>query len=181
MKILVASDIHGSHLYCKQLVEAFEREKANKLLLLGDLFYHGPRNALPEIYQPMQVAEMLNALRDRILCVRGNCDAEIDQMIAQFPIMADYCMLFIGGRTIFATHGHLYNTDQLPPLSPGDILLHGHTHVPVCESFGENNYYLNPGSVSIPKGGSERGYLLMDQTGCSWKTLDGAQFMRYDF
>ena len=130
MRIVIASDIHGSALYCGQLLDAFRREGAEKLLLLGDILYHGPRNDLPDGYAPKEVTAQLNACAASILGVRGNCDAEIDQMVLQFPMMADYCLLYVAGRTVFATHGHVYNTASLPPLQPGDILLHGHTHVP---------------------------------------------------
>ena len=128
MRLVIASDIHGSALYCGKLLEAFHREEADKLLLLGDLLYHGPRNDLPEGYDPKTVTAKLNACADRILAVRGNCDAEIDQMVLHFPILADYCLLWAGGRCFFVTHGHLYHTAALPPMQEGDILLHGHTH-----------------------------------------------------
>ena len=176
MKIMIASDIHGSALYCRKLLDAFEREEPDKLLLLGDILYHGPRNDLPDEYETKQVVEMLNDIRDDIICVRGNCDSEVDQMVLDFPIMADYCMLFLSDHTIFATHGHVYNTTDMPPLGSGDVLLHGHTHVPAWEPFGDDNYYLNPGSVSLPKNSSPRGYMIMTDEGEDdfiWKTLDG--------
>lgn len=173
MKLMIASDIHGSSLYCKQLVDAFWREKADKLFLLGDLLYHGPRNGLPEEYDTKAVAGMLNEIKDEILCVRGNCDAEVDQMVLDFPIMAEYSTVALKNRVIYATHGHKFNLDNLPPLQKGDILLHGHTHIPAWEKFGDNNLYLNPGSVSIPKNGSERGYMIIDDSRYQWKTLDG--------
>ena len=178
MRIVIASDIHGSALYCGRLLDAFEREDADRLLLLGDILYHGPRNALPEGYAPMDAAALLNAHASSILCVRGNCDADIDQMVLQFPILADYCLLYAGGRTIFATHGHLYNTSSLPPLHAGDILLHGHTHVPCWEPFGEENLYVNPGSVSIPKENTPRGYILLTDEEMIWKDLDGSEYHR---
>ena len=176
MKIMIASDIHGSALYCRKLLEAFDREEADRLFLLGDILYHGPRNDLPDEYDPKAVIDMLNARRDRLLCVRGNCDTEVDQMVLDFPIMADYCMIFAGDHTVFVTHGHVYNTGNMPPLGTGDIILHGHTHVPAWEPFGDDNYYLNPGSVSIPKEGSPRGYMIMSDEGDAdfiWKDLDG--------
>lgn len=178
MKLMIASDIHGSARYTRELLAAFDRERADRLLLLGDILYHGPRNALPEEYSPQEVADMLNAMRERILCVRGNCDAEIDQMVLDFPIMAEYCVLWLGTRMIFATHGHHFDKDNLPPLSPHDILLHGHTHVPAWESCGNDNLYLNPGSVSIPKDGSERGYMLLDGGEIRWMTLSGQEYHR---
>lgn len=172
MKIMVASDIHGSAKYCCEMLSAFDRENADRLLLLGDILYHGPRNDLPENYAPKEVIEMLNGRKTRLLCVRGNCDCEVDQMVLDFPIMAEYCLICLGEKTIFATHGHTYNKNTPPPLSHGDILLHGHTHVPAWEQFGEN-LYINPGSVSLPKEDSARGYLLLTEKEITWKTLDG--------
>ena len=171
MKIMVASDIHGSALYCRRMLERFDEEGADKLLLLGDLLYHGPRNPLPEEYNPKAVAEMLNARKQQILCVRGNCDGEVDQMMLEFPIMADYCILSVGSRMVFATHGHHHNENSLPMLQVGDILLHGHTHIPVLEDRGA--YMLaNPGSVTLPKQNSVRGYLLLEEGALTLKDLD---------
>lgn len=171
MKIMVASDIHGSALYCRRMLERFDEEGADKLLLLGDLLYHGPRNPLPEEYNPKAVAEMLNARKQQILCVRGNCDGEVDQMMLEFPIMADYCILSVGSRMVFATHGHHHNENSLPMLQEGDILLHGHTHIPVLEDRGA--YMLaNPGSVTLPKQESVRGYLLLEEGLLTLKDLD---------
>lgn len=178
MKIMIASDIHGSDIYCSQMISAFERENAEKLLLLGDILYHGPRNALPDSYEPKGVIDRLNSVKDKILCVRGNCDAEVDQMVLEFPISADYCILYAEGRTIFATHGHLYNEAKLPPIQSFDVLLHGHTHVPNCTKH-ENYLYINPGSVSIPKGGSSHSYMTLDDGLLEWKRLDGEVYMNY--
>ena len=178
MKILIASDIHGSEKYCRMMLERFEEEKAGRLLLLGDLLYHGPRNDLPEEYAPKKVIEMLNAYRDEIFCVRGNCEAEVDQMVLSFPVMADYALMPLGERMVFITHGHVFNTGSHPPMKEGDILLHGHTHVPACEAFGEY-MYLNPGSVSIPKNGTPRSYMLLDGETFTWKTLEGEEFNQY--
>lgn len=173
MKIMVASDIHGSSYYCKKMLDAFASENAGRLLLLGDILYHGPRNDLPRDYAPKLVIEMLNAEKSKIFCVRGNCDTEVDQMVLQFPILADYCLLHYKNRLIYATHGHNFNTSQLPPLCDGDILLHGHTHVPAWKEFGNGNLYLNPGSVSIPKENSEHGYLTLEDNGTFFKKLGG--------
>ena len=171
MKIMIASDIHGSALYCRKLLEAFDAEKADKLLLLGDLLYHGPRNPLPEEYDPKAVVAMLNERKQQILCVRGNCDGEVDQMMLEFPILAEYCILSAGKRMIFATHGHHYNENSVPMLQKGDILLHGHTHIPVLEDRGD--YILaNPGSVTLPKQNSVRGYLLLEEGALTLKDLD---------
>ena len=173
MKFMIASDIHGSAYYCRQMIEAFEKEKADRLLLLGDLLYHGPRNDLPEEYAPKEVIAMLNSKKEQIFCVRGNCDTEVDQMVLEFPILADYCVIPAGKRLIYATHGHHYHLGALPPMQKGDILLHGHTHVPAWEPFGEDNWYLNPGSVSIPKEQSANSYLLLDKGEFRWMSLDG--------
>jgi len=173
MKLMIASDIHGSAYYCKQLLEAFRAQQADRLLILGDILYHGPRNELPRDYAPKEVISMLNEMKDRIFCVRGNCEAEVDQMVLSFPILADYCILPAGKRLIYATHGHTHNLDALPPLQPGDILLHGHTHVPAWEPFGENNLYFNPGSVSLPKDGSANSYMTLENGVASWISMDG--------
>ena len=125
MKLMIASDIHGSAYWCKKMLEAFEQNGAEKLILLGDILYHGPRNDLPEEYAPKQVIAMLNPLKDKLLCVRGNCDTEVDQMVLDFPVMAEYAYICCDGLRIFATHGHKFNCDNMPPLSKGDILLHG--------------------------------------------------------
>ena len=178
MKWLIASDIHGASDYCKKLIERYEIESADKILLLGDILYHGPRNALPKEYNPTEVINMLNAKRNDILAVRGNCDTEVDQMVLDFPIMAEYAIITVGERMIFATHGHNFNKNNLPPLHTGDILLHGHTHIPVCEEF--NNYvYCNPGSVSIPKEDSPNSYMILENGEFLWKTLDGEVYKKY--
>lgn len=170
MKIFIASDIHGSAYWCRKMLEAYKAEGADKLLLLGDILYHGPRNDLPEEYAPKEVIAMLNELSDEILCVRGNCDTEVDQMVLSFPILADYAFICEGGVRIFATHGHKWNEDNLPPLSKGDILLHGHTHVQVCRHH-ENYTYVNPGSVSIPKENTGHGYAVLENGEITLKCL----------
>ena len=160
MKWMIASDLHGSAFYCKKMIEAFEREGADRLLLLGDLLYH----------------PLLNSLRPKLLCVRGNCDAEVDQMVLDFPILADYAVLPVGGRLVYATHGHVHNLKNLPPLAAGDILLHGHTHIPAWTEFGDGNLYLNPGSLSIPKEGSAHSYMTLEDGLFQWKTLEGKAY-----
>lgn len=170
MKLMIASDIHGSSYYCRKMIEAYRQEKADRLLLLGDLLYHGPRNDLPRDYNPKEVISMLNAIKNVLLCVRGNCDTEVDQMVLDFPILAEYCLLELDGRTIFATHGHNFNPDNLPMLKEGDILLNGHTHIPANQNMGTYTY-MNPGSISIPKEGSAHGYMIYDGE-FRWRSLD---------
>ncbi len=172
MKYLIASDIHGSAYFCERMLEAYRRESAARLILLGDLLYHGPRNDLPRDYAPKRVIELLGAVRDEIFCVRGNCDTEVDQMVLDFPILADYALLEVGGHTVFVTHGHKYDLTSLPPLKTGDVLLHGHTHIPTCEEK-DGITYLNPGSVSIPKEGSPCSYMVLEGNTFTCKSLDG--------
>lgn len=172
MKLMIASDIHGSAHYCNLLLEAYQREKPDRLLLLGDLLYHGPRNDLPRDYAPKAVIEMLNGISDSILCVRGNCEAEVDQMVLDFPVLADYAYLDLNGLRIFATHGHLFGESNPPKLKAGDLLLCGHTHIPACKHIGEITY-LNPGSISIPKEGSAHSYAVLENRTFTWKALNG--------
>lgn len=179
MKWMIASDIHGSAYYCKKMIEAYRAEQADRLLLLGDLLYHGPRNDLPRDYAPKKVIAMLNEMKNELICVRGNCEAEVDQMVLDFPVLSDSCLLFSGGRLIFATHGHHYNTSTLPPHKAGDVLLHGHTHIPACEEV-DGMLYLNPGSVSIPKENSPHGYMTLEDDLFCWKDLlTGACWREY--
>ena len=177
MKILIASDIHGSAYYCRKLLEALDREDAPRMLLLGDILYHGPRNDLPEEYAPKQVISLLNPLKDRVVSVRGNCEAEVDQMVLDFPVLADYCLMPVGERMMYCTHGHIYNEENLPPMMPGDVLLYGHTHVPRAELCGDK-WMLNPGSVSIPKGGSVQSYAVLEDGTFTVKDMDGREIMR---
>ena len=179
MKWMIASDIHGSAYWCRALLDCFEREGAERLLLLGDVLYHGPRNDLPRDYAPREVAALLNGMAERVLGVRGNCDAEIDQAVLSFPIMADCALLCEGGRTVFATHGHLYHLDCLPPLRRGEILLHGHTHVPACTEQ-DGIIYLNPGSVAIPKSESRHSCMTLEDGLFRWLDLEsGEEYRRF--
>lgn len=180
MKYFIASDIHGSAFYCRKMLEAFSREQADRMLLLGDILYHGPRNDLPKEYAPKEVIAMLNPLADRIFCVRGNCDTEVDQMVLDFPVLSDYCLVSEKGRLIFATHGHQFNLHTPPKLKRGDILLHGHTHVPACVQT-ETFTYLNPGSVSIPKENSAHSYMILSDGVFVWKDLEGNGYQDFSF
>lgn len=170
MKLLIASDLHGSAHYTQLLLQRYKEENARRLVLLGDILYHGPRNDLPERYAPKEVIAMLNPLAEQILAVRGNCDCEVDQMVLQFPILADYGFLMQEGLTIYLTHGHVINKDKPLPFAKGDILLHGHTHIPACEDCGGFTY-LNPGSVSIPKNGTPHSYMTLEDGTFYWKSL----------
>ena len=172
MKYLIASDIHGSAYFAKKLIERYEKEGADRLVLLGDILYHGPRNELPKDYCPKEVIPLLNAHKDEILCVRGNCDSEVDQMVLEFPIMADYAIIDTDKITVFATHGHLFNKEKLPPLKKGDALLFGHFHVPECAEK-DGVLFLNPGSTSIPKNESHHGYMTLENGTFTWKDMDG--------
>lgn len=172
MKYLFASDIHGSAYYCRKLLDAFREKQAERLVLLGDLLYHGPRNDLPREYAPKEVIALLNEHKNKIYAVRGNCEAEVDQMVLEFPVMADYCILSVDGRTFYATHGHIYNQDNLPPLQEGDILIHGHTHVLKAQQM-DGYILLNPGSVSIPKEGNPATYAVLENSIFTIKDFDG--------
>ena len=172
MKLFIASDIHGSAHYCEKMLDAFRREKADQMLLLGDLLYHGPRNDLPRGYDTKAVTVLLNAYKERITAVRGNCDAEVDQAVLEFPILADYTIIRDGNVSIFATHGDHYNEEALPPFAEGTVLLHGHTHVSKCVQH-ENYICMNPGSLSLPKENTPHGYMIYEKSTFIYSTLDG--------
>ena len=173
MKLLICSDIHGDFEAACAVFEAFEKEGADKILMLGDLLYHGPRNNLPSGYAPKSVIELLNTNREVILAVRGNCDTEVDQMVLDFPILADYAYLSLDGLSVFATHGHHHNTATPPPLRKGEILLHGHTHVLGITPFGDENFYINPGSVSLPKENNPKSYAIYENRRFTVKDFSG--------
>ncbi|TKI03832.1 phosphodiesterase [Martelella alba] len=162
MKLLMASDIHGSLTAARQILSLFDRCGADWLILLGDLLYHGPRNPLPAEYRPAEVAAALNACADRIIAVRGNCDSEVDQMMLSFPITAPWQQVLLERSRLFLTHGHLYSPTARPPLRPGDILAYGHTHIPQAERL-DDIICFNPGSVSMPKGGFAPSYGILEQ------------------
>ena len=180
MKLVVASDIHGSALYCRKFLDCYKKENADKLILLGDILYHGPRNDLPEEYAPKKVIEMLNDIKDEILCVRGNCDTEVDQMVLKFPILADYAFLYWRDKMVFVTHGHNFNLKNLPMLKKGDILLHGHTPIPACEKT-DLCTYITPGSVSIPKENSAHSYIVITDDEIIFKDLDGNVYKKVSY
>ena len=164
MRLLFISDIHGVPSTLDAALKVGETLGYDKLVLLGDLLYHGPRNGVPDFYDPVKVAKILNGLKDKIVAVRGNCDAEVDQMMVEFPIMEDYRVLEAGKEKFFLTHGHLFNENRLPPLGMGTVLVHGHTHIPELKEIVPGLRLFNPGSVSLPKGGSSRSFGYFDGT-----------------
>lgn len=174
---MFASDIHGCAESCELMLKRFDEEKADKLFLLGDILYHGPRNDLPAAYAPKEVISMLNARKDKLFCVRGNCDTEVDQMVLEFPIMAEYALLFLEGRTVFLTHGHKFNTQTPPALQKGDILFHGHTHIQMIDDSREY-VYLNPGSVSLPKEGNPKSYMIYSDGEFCLKLLKNGELQK---
>ena len=179
MKYFFASDLHGSISACEAILARFSAEKADRLILLGDLLYLGPRNDLPEGCAPKAVTALLNGFSPTPLCVRGNCDAEVDQMVLTFPIMADYALLPLAGtRCAFLTHGHLFNTQNPPPHVPGDVLIHGHTHIH-CIEEQKDYVYINPGSASMPKGGQPKSYMIYEEGLFSIRDLEGKLLLEY--
>ena len=180
MKLMFASDIHGSAYYCRKMLEAYRMEKAERLVLLGDILYHGPRNDLPKEYAPKEVIAMLNPLKEEIYAVRGNCEAEVDQMVLEFPVLADYSLILADKVCFYATHGHVYNEKHLPPLKNGDVLIHGHTHVLRAEKK-DGYFLLNPGSVSIPKEGNPPSYGIYEDGVFTIKDFDGEKLKELIF
>ena len=170
MKILIASDLHGSAYWCRRLMEEIEKEQPDRIVLLGDLLYHGPRNDLPREYAPKQVIPMLSSLKEKILAVRGNCEAEVDQMVLPFPCLSDFSQLYLDGRLMHLTHGHHQNPQNLPPLPQGSIFLYGHTHVKF-DQVVDGIRCLNPGSLSIPKDGSHS-YIVYENGNFSFRILE---------
>ena len=172
MKLMFLSDIHGSLHYMKKAIEIYENEKADYIVILGDALYHGPRNPLPKDYSPKEVAEVLNRYKDKIIAVRGNCDSEVDQMMLEYPIMADYAVLLYNTKRIYITHGHIYNKDNLPNICDGDILVYGHTHIPLADKeYG--TYILNPGSITLPKENNPNSYGILENNMFEVKDIEG--------
>ena len=181
MKLLICSDIHGDLDSAQKVISAAREESADKILILGDLLYHGPRNDLPPTYAPKEVIKLLNENKDMLITVRGNCDTEVDQMVLEFPILADYAILELDGITVFATHGHNHNLDKLPPIGKNTVLLHGHTHVLKSLDFGDGNVYLNPGSVALPKEGNPRTYMTYENRVFTVKDFLGNEILTRKF
>ncbi len=174
MKIMIASDIHGSYACCKKLFEKFEEKNCNLMLLLGDLLYHGPRNDLPMEYDCKKVASLLNSYKEKIVAIRGNCDGEVDQMMLEFPILSENAVINSDGFTLYATHGHKFAPLAPFPVPNGSIVVYGHTHIPT-DKIIEGIRYVNPGSVSIPKNKSDRGYAIFEKGVFVWENLDGIE------
>ncbi|MBK5200894.1 MAG: phosphodiesterase [Spirochaetaceae bacterium] len=169
MKFLIASDIHGSYYYANKLINIYQNSKFDKILLLGDILYHGPRNDLPKDYAPKKVIELLNPLAKEILCVKGNCEAEVDQMVLDFDVSSDHALLLADNRTFYLAHGH----HKYPTLHEGDIFLSGHTHLPLIETMENNVFHVNPGSTSIPKGGFNNSYAIYEDSLISILDFEG--------
>jgi len=176
MKIFFMSDIHGSAFFLKKAIDAYERENCKYMVLLGDILYSGPRNNFPKDYEPKEVLRILNKYADKIIAVRGNCDSEVDQMVLDFPILSDYSYLIYNNRRLFLTHGHIYNRDNFQKAGKDDVLIHGHTHIPIAEKV-EDRLILNPGSISLPKNNSSNSYAILEDNTFTVKDLDGNPFL----
>lgn len=178
MKLLIASDVHGSRSATKKAIEVFKAEQADYLILLGDIMYHGPRNPLPDEYNPAGVSELFNDIKDRMIAVRGNCDSEVDQALLEFPIGAEYQTIPFSSGKLFATHGHIFDPDNMPTsLVKGDVFAFGHVHLPILEISEIGILILNPGSASLPKKGHPPTYAIMNETKIQIKTFDGEVYM----
>jgi hypothetical protein len=175
MKLFFISDIHGSIYYLRKAMERFQEEKADFIVILGDILYHGARNPLPKEYSPKDVTELLNSYSDKIIAVRGNCDSEVDEMVIDFPIMATYSNILYNNRRLFITHGHIYNDENMPNLGNGDVFIHGHTHVLRAEKKGPI-YIINPGSITLPKENNPHTYGILEDNNFKIKTLEGKVF-----
>ncbi|MDU1443366.1 MAG: phosphodiesterase [Clostridium cochlearium] len=175
MKLFFISDIHGSSYYLEKVINIYEKENADYLVILGDELYHGARNPLPKEYNPKKVAEILNTYKNEIIAVRGNCDSEVDQMVLNYPIMSDYSIILYNNKRLFLTHGHIYNKDNLPNINNGDVLIYGHTHVPLAEKTN-NMFIINPGSITFPKENTPHCYGVLENNTFKIKTLDGEVF-----
>lgn len=178
MRVVIASDIHGSLYYTEKLKEIVEKENPEKIILLGDLYYHGPRNELTQEYSPMKVSEILNEMKDKLLVVKGNCDAEVDEMISKFKF-EDHILLELNGKKFYFTHGHKYNIENIP-YDDFDIMIYGHIHQGFIEKKGDF-IFANPGSISLPKGMSTHSYILLDENKIILKDIDGKIINEYKY
>lgn len=180
MKILIVSDIHGAKDSAVKIAELDQKHDFEKIICLGDINYHGPRNPLPADYDPKAVISVLNALKDKIIAVKGNCDADVDQMMYDFSLCDYLRMIAIEDRILWLTHGHVYDETHLPPLSHDDIFMYGHTHLPICK-YEDGHYTFNPGSITLPKGGHPRTYGLMDHDGLAIYDLNDELYQKTAF
>lgn len=171
MKLMFASDIHGSALWCEKMLSAYKNEQAEKLCLLGDILYHGPRNDLPEGHAPKEVIKLLNPLKNEILCVRGNCDTEVDQMVLDFPVLSDSALIYANGLEIFLSHGHIFNPEKLPNIPQGSVMINGHTHIPKDVTIDKIRC-LNCGSTALPKENTPHSYIIYENGAFKWKNLE---------
>lgn len=178
MKVVIASDIHGSSYYAEKLKEIVEKENPEKIIILGDLYYHGPRNELTQEYAPMKVAEILNEMKDKIMVVRGNCDAEVDEMISKFKF-EDHILLELNGKKFYFTHGHKYNIENIP-YEDFDIMIYGHIHQGFIEKKGDF-IFANPGSISLPKGMSTHSYIVLEENKIILKDVNGNIISEYKY
>ncbi len=178
MKLLFASDIHGDAVDCENLKNKFFEEKADYMVLCGDLLYHGPRNDLPKNYAPKKVIEILNSMSEYIMAVRGNCDGEVDQMVLDFPILSDYLVIFDNNIRMYITHGHIFNNENKLKIKDNDIMICGHTHILAMEKR-ENYIYLNPGSVTIPKENNPKTYMIYENKKFSIKDFNSNVIKEY--
>lgn len=180
MRLLVVSDIHGSLAAARIAMDAFRARHADYMLLLGDVLYHGPRNPLPEEYNPAGVAELLAPAAEKIMAVRGNCDSDVDAMVLPFPLSGDTMWLLNDGLRIFVTHGHLYSPENPPPQEEGDVLLSGHTHIPIATTTPRGIHLCNPGSPSLPKDGHPPSYGWLEHGSFSVFTTQGELYLHLD-
>ncbi len=180
MKLLICSDIHGDAESLSLLIERFHKEAADKIIILGDILYHGPRNDLPSGYAPKKVISILSDLKEKIIAVRGNCDTEVDQMVLPFPMLSEYALISADGLTLLATHGHKISSEN-PPMTSGTVLLAGHTHIPKIEPIQNGCTYVNPGSVSLPKEENPKTYAVYENRSITVKELSGKLFLKKEF
>ena len=178
MKYFIISDIHGSKGAAELALNAFRESKSDYLVILGDILYHGPRNPLPDAHDPKGVVELLNPLSHKIIACRGNCDAEVDQMLLTFPILSDYALIADNGTRIFCTHGHIYSPEKLPALSEKDLFLFGHTHVQTLYRDKSGLVICNPGSISLPKEDSAAGFAIYENRSIATYSLNGKMLSR---
>ena len=181
MKLLICSDIHGDAVATERILQIFESEKADRIVLLGDILYHGPRNDLPEGYAPKNVIKMLNSLSEKIIAVRGNCEADVDGMVLDFPITSELSYIMDKDITLLLTHGHKFTPDDPPKMARATVMLAGHTHVPKIRELDGGCFYVNPGSVSLPKEGNPKTYAVYEDGLLSIKTLEGELFLEKRF